>query len=279
MTNPLRRLLNRRSPKADAGPIPHPIYAVVNQKGGVGKTTTAVNVAAALAQYSSQRVLLIDADPQSNATSGVGVDKAAVNGGLYDILVEGAVAADLILHDVSGIKGLDLIPATLDLSGAEVVLYSEEGMSRESILKTALEPVQPLYDFVIIDAPPSLGLLTVNILTAASRLIIPIQCEYYALEGISQLVTIVERIRGAFNSSLGIALVALTMQDSRTKLSQQVESEVRSAFGALVARAVIPRNVRLSEAPSFGQPITLYDPRSKGAVAYRNLAAELLARS
>jgi chromosome partitioning protein len=258
--------------------IPHPIYAVVNQKGGVGKTTSAINLAATLAQ-SGQRILLIDSDPQSNATSGLGVDKASITTGLYDVLVEGASARDVIMHSVGGIETLDLIPATLDLSGAEVVLYSEQNFSRESVLRNALKSVTPLYDFVIIDGPPSLGLLTVNILTAASRLLIPIQCEYYALEGISQLLTVVERIRSGLNPSLAIAMVALTMQDARTNLSQAVIDEVRGAFGDLVARTIIPRNVRLSEAPSYGQPISIFDARSKGAIAYRELAKEVLERS
>ena len=257
---------------------PHPIYAVVNQKGGVGKTTSAINLAASLAQ-SGQRVLLVDSDPQSNATSGLGVDKASITAGLYDILVEGASARDVVIHGVSGIGTLDLIPATLDLSGAEVVLYSEQNFSRESVLRNALKPLVPHYDFIIIDGPPSLGLLTVNILTAASRLIIPIQCEYYALEGISQLLTVVERIRTSLNPSLAISLVALTMQDARTNLSQAVIEEVRNAFGDLVARTIIPRNVRLSEAPSYGQPISIFDARSKGAIAYRELAKEMLERS
>ena len=258
--------------------VPHPIYAVVNQKGGVGKTTTAINLAAALAQE-GRKVLLIDADPQSNATSGLGVDKGSIESGLYDILIEGTPAVDVIMAGVAGIAGLDLIPATLDLSGAEVVLYSEQNLSRESVLKSALKPIANLYDFILIDGPPSLGLLTVNILTAASRLIIPIQCEYYALEGISQLLTVVERIRTGLNPSLAIWMVALTMQDSRTNLSQAVIDEVRGAFGDLVAGTVIPRNIRLSEAPSYGQPISIFDPRSKGALAYNALAKEVLDRS
>jgi chromosome partitioning protein len=258
--------------------VSHPIYAVVNQKGGVGKTTSAINLTASLAQ-SGQRVLLVDADPQSNATSGLGVDKGSITAGLYDVLVEGAPARDVIMHSVAGIDTLDLIPATLDLSGAEVVLYAEQNFSRESVLRNALKPVVPLYDFVFIDGPPSLGLLAVNILTAASRLIIPIQCEYYALEGISQLLTVVERIRSGLNPSLSIAMVALTMQDARTNLSQAVIEEVRAAFGELVARTIIPRNVRLSEAPSYGQPISIFDARSKGAIAYRELAKEVIERS
>ena len=257
---------------------PRPIYAVVNQKGGVGKTTTAVNLSAALAE-AGQRVLLIDADPQSNATSGVGVQKEAIHLGLYDVLVEGVAPKDAIIKGVAGIPTLDILPSTLDLSGTEVVLYSEQNFSRESVLKNALRSVQPYYDFIFIDGPPSLGLLTVNIFTAASRLIIPIQCEYYALEGISQLLTIVERIREGLNPGLGVFMVLLTMQDTRLNLSTQVEEEVRTAFGDLVATTVIPRNVRLSEAPSFGQPITQFDARSKGAVAYAEFAKEVLQRS
>ena len=267
------------APKAEGHRVtPRPIYAIVNQKGGVGKTTTSINLSAALAE-SGQRVLLIDADPQSNATSGLGVEKEKIEYGLYDVLVEGTPARDAILTGVAGIPTLDILPATLDLSGAEVVLYSEQNFSRESVLKNALKAVQPQYDFIFIDGPPSLGLLTVNIFTAASRLIIPIQCEYYALEGISQLVTIVERIREGLNPALGIFTVLLTMQDTRLNLSLQVEEEVRSAFGELVATTVIPRNVRLSEAPSFGQPISKFDARSKGAVAYAEFAKEILQRS
>jgi chromosome partitioning protein len=251
------------------------ILAVVNQKGGVGKTTTAINLATALAQ-SGKKVLLVDSDPQANATSGVGVDKATVESSLYDVLVEGLSLDDATLQGVSGIPGLNLVPSTLDLSGAEMTLYTEQNFNRESVLKKALQSVRNDYDYILIDAPPSLGLLTVNVLTAADRLLIPIQCEYYALEGISQLLTIIERIKGRLNPSLEIALVVLTMQDPRTNLSQQVVEEVRRFFGAKVARTVVPRSVRLSEAPSFGQPISLYDPRSRGAAAYFDLAQEVL---
>lgn len=250
------------------------IFAVVNQKGGVGKTTTAINVAASLAQL-GRKVLLVDSDPQANATSGVGVDKTGVERSLYDTLVEGMPLSEVIAKNVAGIAGLDLVPSTLDLSGAEMALYTEQNFNREMVLKKALAAVRGSYDDVLIDAPPSLGLLTVNILTAADRLLIPIQCEYYALEGISQLLSIIERIKERLNPGLDIALVVLTMQDPRTNLSQQVIEEVRAFFHQKVAETVIPRNVRLSEAPSFGQPISLYDPRSRGAGAYWELAQEV----
>jgi chromosome partitioning protein len=252
--------------------------AVVNQKGGVGKTTTAVNLGAYLAT-AGKRVLLIDADPQSNATSGVGVAKTADLIGLYDVLVEGASIAPLVKHNVSDIKGFDLLPSTLDLSGAEMVLYTEQNFERESVLKKALKTSRSEYDYILIDAPPSLGLLTINIFTAADGLIIPIQCEYYALEGISLLLSVVDRIRESLNPNLSIDLVVMTMQDYRTNLSQQVISDVREYFGDVVASTPIPRNVRLSEAPSFGQPINLYDPKSKGAAAYEALAQEVINRN
>jgi len=253
------------------------ILAVVNQKGGVGKTTTAVNLCAYIAQ-AGRRVLLVDCDAQSNATSGVGIDKASVSSGLYDVLVENVPIADIVLKDVAGIKGFDMAPSTLDLSGAEMVLYSEQNFSRESILARALKGVRDQYDYIVIDAPPSLGLITINVLTAAQGLVIPIQCEYYALEGISQLLGVIERIQERLNPSLQIDLVVLTMQDYRTNLSQQVIADVREFFGDKVANTLIPRNVRLSEAPSFGQPISIYDPKSKGAGAYMQLAQEVMAR-
>jgi len=254
---------------------PGKIYAVVNQKGGVGKTTTAVNVAAELAT-SGKRVLLIDADPQANATSGLGVEKSDVESSLYDVLVDDADIESVILKNVATIQGLDLLPSSLDLSGAEMVLYSEQNLQREYVLRKALRPATSRYDFIIIDGPPSLGLLTVNILTAAERLLIPIQCEYYALEGISQLLTVIDRIRADINKELTIGLVILTMQDSRTNLSQQVIEEVRAFFEDKVASTIVPRNVRLSEAPSFGRPISLYDGKSRGAIAYHELAEEIL---
>ena len=246
--------------------------AVVNQKGGVGKTTTAVNLATSLAQ-AGKRVLLIDCDPQGNATSGLG-QKETVEHSIYDALTGGASLAEIILKDVT-VPGLDLAPATLDLAGAEMEMFQE--LSRETILKKILKPVGKQYQYILIDGPPSLGLLTLNILTAADAVLIPIQCEYYALEGISQLMNIVERVQHHLNPQLAIGLVVLTMHDERINLSRQVVAEVREFFGESVARTIVPRNVRLSEAPSFGQPIALYDPKSKGAVAYADLAQEIIA--
>ncbi len=246
--------------------------AVVNQKGGVGKTTTAVNLATTLAQ-AGRRVLLLDCDPQGNATSGLG-RKETVEGSVYDALTGGVPLADVILKDV-GVPGLDLAPATLDLAGAEMEMFQE--LSRETILKKILKPIEKNYQYIFIDGPPSLGLLTLNILTAADAVLIPIQCEYYALEGISQLMNIVERVQHHLNPKLAIGLVILTMHDERINLSRQVVAEVREFFGDLVAKTIVPRNVRLSEAPSFGQPIALYDPKSKGAVAYADLAQEVIA--
>jgi chromosome partitioning protein len=248
------------------------VVAVVNQKGGVGKTTTAVNVAACLAKL-GKRILLVDCDPQGNATTGLGIDKGALTGSLYDVLVNQAPIAEVIQHDVS-VAGLDVAPATLDLSGAEMEMFS--ALSRERILKRCLKPAAGDYDYILIDAPPSLGLLTLNILTAADSLIIPIQCEFYALEGITQLMNVVERVRTHLNPGLQIGTVVLTMHDERINVSRQVVAEVRGYFGDCVASTIIPRNIRLSEAPSFGQPIVVYDPKSKGAQAYTELAMEVL---
>ena len=246
------------------------IFAVVNQKGGVGKTTTAVNVAACLA-VSGERVLLVDTDPQGNATSGVGVVKSELEVCMYDVLINEVPIERVILPTET--PNLDLVPAKLDLAGADIELMST--MSRETKLKQALERVADRYEFVIIDCPPSLGLLTVNVLTAAQYVILPIQCEYYALEGISQLLKTVELVNQHLNPGLEIAKVLLTMFDYRTNLSQQVVDEVRRFFGDRVSSVLVPRNVRLSEAPSHGQPILAYDPKSKGAEAYTKFAAEV----
>ncbi|MBV9851971.1 MAG: ParA family protein [Armatimonadetes bacterium] len=248
--------------------------AVVNQKGGVGKTTTVVNLATGLA-LAGRRVLVVDGDPQGNATSGLGItDKAELEYSVYDGLVNHVPLAEIVRRDVA-VPGLDLIPANLELAGAEMEMFQE--LSRETILKKALKPLLGEYQYVLMDGPPSLGLLTLNILTAADAVLIPIQCEYYALEGISQLMNIIDRVRNHLNPRLEIGLVVLTMHDERVNLSRQVVAEVRAFFGDKVAETVVPRNVRLSEAPSFGQPIEIYDPRSKGAQAYNALAQEVIA--
>jgi chromosome partitioning protein len=246
-------------------------YAVVNQKGGVGKTTTTVNLAAYLATF-GKKVLLIDIDPQSNAGVGLGVDRTQIKECLYNILIEGASIRDTIIK--SNITNLDVLPSTPRLAGAEVELV---GMNpRETRLKDALAEIKSEYDLLVIDCPPSLSLLTVNALTAADEVIIPIQCEYYALEGISQLTHTLELVRESLNPALKIRGIVLTMFDPRTLLSSQVAEEARKYFGNKVFKTVIPRNVRLAEAPSFGQPILFYDPGSKGAEAYENLCREVL---
>jgi len=246
------------------------IFAVVNQKGGVGKTTTAVNVAACLA-VAGEKALLVDTDPQGNATSGVGVVKSELEMCMYDVLINEVPIERVIVP--TEIPGLDLVPAKLDLAGADIELMSS--MSRETKLKQALERVNERYGFIIIDCPPSLGLLTVNVLTAAHYVILPIQCEFYALEGISQLLKTIELVRQHLNPKLEVAKVLLTMFDYRTNLSQQVVEEVQLHFGDSVSPVLVPRNVRLSEAPSHGQPIITYDPKSKGAEAYTKFSAEV----
>jgi chromosome partitioning protein len=249
------------------------ILAVVNQKGGVGKSTTAVNLAACLGEI-GQRVLLVDLDPQGNATSGFGLSRSQREYCIYDALL-GDVSIETLIEPVE-IEHVFVIPATIQLAGAEIELVS--AFSRESKLRRVLDPVLGDFDFVIIDCPPSLGLLTVNALTAAQGLIIPIQCEYYALEGLSKLLDSVRLVKAHLNARLEIFGVVMTMYDSRTRLSQQVVDEVRDFFDNEVFSTLIPRTVRLSEAPSFGQPIIMYDPAGKGALAYRSLAKEVVSR-
>lgn len=249
------------------------IIAVLNQKGGVGKTTTALNLSAYLAKM-GLKVLLIDLDPQANATSGLGIDKNGLKTSVYQALLEGLSLKEII-HKTD-IDGLDILPSNSDLSGAEVQLANSEG--RELKLKTILNDQEPGYDLIIIDCPPSLGLLTVNALAAATDMIIPVQSEYYAMEGLSQLLQIVQRVQQGINPTLQLLGVVLTMYDSRTSLSQQVHNEVSKTFGNLVFKTVIPRNVRLAEAPSYGKPIFLYDKWSKGARTYKSLAKEVKSR-
>ena len=246
------------------------IIAVANQKGGVGKTTTAVNLSAALAQL-KRRVLLIDCDPQGNATSGLGIDKTSLEQSVYDVLVDRANLGDIIIHTD---YGLDLVPAVMDLAGAEVELVEAEDKLYR--LKNAITPIKGIYDYIIIDCPPSLGHVTLNALTAADSVLLPLQCEFYALEGLSQLMSTIEMVREQFNPELSIEGLVLTMYDGRTNLSQQVEAEVRGHFPDQVYETKIPRNVRLSEAPSYGQPIFAYAASSKGARAYKELAREVV---
>jgi chromosome partitioning protein len=249
------------------------MVAIANQKGGVGKTTTAINLAAALA-LSEKRVLLIDSDPQGNAGSGLGFPGVKVPKGIYEVLVGGTPMVEAIVE--TEIPGLHLVPSGQRLVGAEIELADAE--KREYKLKTALEPVQDNYDFILIDAPPSLGFLTINALTAARSVLVPVQCEYYALEGLSHLLAAIRLVQQALNPGLQIEGVLLTMFDNRLNLSQQVLAETRRFFAERVYQTVIPRNVRLSEAPSFGKPVVTYDPASTGSTSYMSLAREVIER-
>ena len=246
------------------------LFAVANQKGGVGKTTTTVNLGAGLAEL-GWRVLIVDLDPQGNATTGLGVEARNFDNSIYDVLLHEFPMEDCI--EPTNLKNLFLVPATIDLAGAEIELVAS--MSRELRLRRAVEPVVDDFAFVFIDCPPSLGLLTVNGLAAASEVLVPIQCEYYALEGLGQLLRSIDLVRANLNPALELSTIVLTMYDGRTKLADQVASEVRKHFGDKVCQTVIPRSVRVSEAPSFGEPVTVHDPHSSGAVAYRALALEL----
>ncbi|MDL2289551.1 AAA family ATPase [Clostridia bacterium OttesenSCG-928-F22] len=247
------------------------VIAIANQKGGVGKTTTNVNLSACVAE-AGKKVLAIDIDPQGNTSSGLGIDKTKVGNSVYDVLINDCPLQDAIVDTVQ--EGLSLVPSSIKLAGAEIELVSM--LSREHILKNALESLREQYDYIFIDCPPSLGLLTLNALTAADRLLVPIQCEYYALEGLSQLMNTVQVVRKRLNPTLEVEGVVLTMFDGRTKLSMQVVDEVKRYFKDKVYTTVIPRNVRLGEAPSHGLPIIKYDNTCTGAEAYTDLAEELI---
>lgn len=247
------------------------VIAIANQKGGVGKTTTAVNLSSCLA-YKGKKVLIIDIDPQGNTTSGLGIDKKSLSKSIYDVLINDNTIKDTLVS--TAIENLKLCPSNIQLAGAEVELVPI--MSRETRMKVALSEIKKEFDFILIDCPPSLGLLTVNSLTAADTILVPIQCEYYALEGLSQLMNTVKLVQRHLNPSLDVEGVVLTMFDARTNLSIQVVEEVKKHFRNKVYRTVIPRNVRLSEAPSFGLPIILYDPKSKGSECYLELAEEVI---
>lgn len=247
------------------------VIAVCNQKGGTGKTTTAVNLPAALAEL-GKRVLLVDMDPQGNATSGVGINKNDIKNSVYEVLVHKAQMTDATL--ATKFNNLFIVPCNIQLTGAEIELVG--ALSRENRLKKAIDGIKDQYDFVIIDSPPSLGLLTLNALVAADSVLIPIQCEFYALEGVSQLLNTLELIRDGLNSDLSIEGVLLTMADFRTNLTNEVIKEINTYFKEKVYKSIIPRNIRLSEAPSFGKPINYYDSSSVGAIKYKELAQEIL---
>ncbi len=267
MTDMVDQQIGEPSPGPRALPR---VLAIANQKGGVGKTTTAVNLGASLAEL-GYRTLIIDLDPQGNASTGLGIDTRNLASSMYDVILSEASLEDCI--EPSSVKNLFVAPASLDLAGAEIELVPL--FSRELRLKRAIEGVLDGFDFVLIDCPPSLGLLTVNGLAAAGEVLVPIQCEYYALEGLGQLLRNVELVRKSLNPTLEVSTIVLVMYDARTKLADQVVNEVRTHFGDKVCKMVVPRTVRLSEAPSYGQPVLSFDPNSRGAVAYRELAKEV----
>jgi chromosome partitioning protein len=275
-------MTDEANPTAPLGPVSREtrggeggrVIAVANQKGGVGKTTSVVNLAAGLA-LSGSAVLLVDLDPQGNASTAMGVDHRSGVPSTYEALIDG-VPIRTVIRPAASVPGLDCVPATIDLAGAEIELVSV--VARESRLRRALTSVRDDYDYIFLDCPPSLGLLTVNALVAADEIVIPIQCEYYALEGLGQLLSNIDLIRTHLNADLRISAVLLTMFDARTRLSEQVAEEVRAHFGDVVLRSVVPRSVRISEAPSYGQSVVTYDPGSRGAGIYRAAAVELAAR-
>jgi len=250
------------------------IIAIANQKGGVGKTTTAINLAASLAALEF-KTLIVDADPQANSTSGIGIDPKEVEHSVYECMVDGVLAKDAIID--TDIEYLDILPSHIDLVGAEVEMVNAE--QREEKMRTALAPIQENYDFVIIDCSPSLGLITINALTAADSVLIPVQCEYFALEGLGKLLNTIKIIQTRLNKDLQIEGILLTMYDVRLRLSNQVVEEVKTHFKSIVFDTIIPRNIRLSEAPSFGVPVIAHDAVSKGAVSYLNLAKEILVKN
>ncbi len=250
------------------------IISIANQKGGVGKTTTAINLAASLAAL-EYNTLIVDADPQANSTSGIGLDPKAVENHIYGCLVNGSPAADAIVS--TDIEYLSILPSHIDLVGAEVEMVSFE--NREEKMREALEPIRKQFDFIIIDCSPSLGLITINALTAADSVLIPVQCEYFAMEGLGKLLTTIKIIQSRLNTKLEIEGILLTMYDVRLRLSNQVVAEVRKHFKSIVFNTIIPRNVKLSEAPSFGQPAITHDADSKGAISYLNLAEEIMGKN